>query len=279
VGSYETVTRLAVEAGVPLPGLVPLGLDGGLVGVLVLDLVLAWTGQPVGWLRQIARLLTVAANVSAGWPEPVAAGLHAAAPTMLLVMVEAGRAVLLRRAGLASGVVRDRIPFGRWVLAPWRTWLLWRRMVLWQFTSYRAALDMEMHLRRIVIALRVRYGRRWKSEAPADLVWILRTGILTPEASARLGELFDSVEALVAPAPAADGAVDNAADGFQERESHAFAEMDRRQFEDVVLINKRHWERHGRPVSAETVRKHLRVGSSRARSLTRAVRAAQMAAT
>jgi hypothetical protein len=197
VGSYETVARLAADAGVPLPGLVPVGLDGGLVGVLVLDLVLAWTGQPVGWLRQIARLLTVgtvAANVSAGWPDPVAAGLHAAAPMMLLVMVEAGRAVLLRRAGLALGVVRDRIPFGRWILAPWRTWLLWRRMVLWQFTCYRAALDMEMHLRRIVIAMRVRYGRRWKSKAPADLVWILRAGILTAEASARLGELLECVD-------------------------------------------------------------------------------------
>jgi hypothetical protein len=149
VGSYETITQLAAEAGVPLPRLVPLGLDGGLMGVLALDLVLAWTGQPVGWLRQVARLLTVgtvAANVSAGWPDQVAAGLHAAAPTMLLVMVEAGRAVLLRRAGLASGGGRDRIPVARWILAPWRTWLLWRRMVLWQFTSYRAALDIEMHL-------------------------------------------------------------------------------------------------------------------------------------
>lgn len=105
-GSYRTISDLAARAGVPLPGLVPVGIDGGLVGVVTLDLVLAWTGQPVGWLRQLARLLTVgtvAANISAGWPDPVAVGLHSAAPVMLLVMVEAGRAVLLRRVGYASG--------------------------------------------------------------------------------------------------------------------------------------------------------------------------------
>jgi putative effector of murein hydrolase LrgA (UPF0299 family) len=60
VGSYATVSTLAANVGVPLPNLVPIGIDGGLVGVVVLDLVLAWTGSPVGWLRQLARLLTVA---------------------------------------------------------------------------------------------------------------------------------------------------------------------------------------------------------------------------
>jgi hypothetical protein len=32
------------------------------------------------------------------------------------------------------------------------------------------------------------------------------------------------------------------------------ADMERRQFEEVMVINKPHWERHGRLVSAETVR-------------------------
>ena len=55
--------------------------------------------------------------MSAGWPGPIAVGLHAAAPLMLLVMVEAGCAVLLRRIGLLTGELRDRIPVGRWVLS------------------------------------------------------------------------------------------------------------------------------------------------------------------
>jgi hypothetical protein len=134
VGSYTTISTTAARLGVPFPELVPIGIDGGLIGVVTLDVVLAWTGHPLGWLRQLTRLLTigtVAANVSAGWPEPISVGLHAAAPLMLLAMVEASRAVLLRRAGLASGHARDRIPIGRWILSPWRTWLLWRRMILW----------------------------------------------------------------------------------------------------------------------------------------------------
>jgi uncharacterized protein DUF2637 len=193
-GSYETISDLATDAGVPLPGLVPMGIDGGLVGVVTLDLVLAWTGQPVGWLRQLARVLTVgtvAANASAGWPEPIAVGLHSAAPIVLLVMVEAGRAVLLRRAGLMSGIARDRIPWGRWVLSPSRTLLLWRRMVLWDIRSYSRALDIEARLRRAHALLRMHYGRRWKHDAPADLVWMLRTGAFAGEACARVDALID----------------------------------------------------------------------------------------
>jgi hypothetical protein len=139
-GSYQTVSALAKHRGVPLAPLVPVGIDGGLIGVVVLDLVLSWIGQPIGWLRQFVRILTVgtvAANAAAGWPDLVSAGLHVAAPLMLLAMVEAGRIVLLRRIKSADGRTRDPIPVARWVLAPWPTWLMWRRMVLWRIGSFR----------------------------------------------------------------------------------------------------------------------------------------------
>jgi hypothetical protein len=123
-GSYLSIADLAARHGVPMAALVPAGIDGGLVAVVVLDLVLTWIGYPVGWLRQLARVLsmgTVVANVMAGWPDLVAVGLHAAAPVMVLAMVEAGRTVLLRRIGQAQGIRREPIPLVRWVLAPWRT--------------------------------------------------------------------------------------------------------------------------------------------------------------
>lgn len=167
IGSYTTISTLAATFHVPFPYLVPIGIDGGLIGVIVLDLVLAWTGHPLAWLRQLARLLTmgtVAANVSAGWPNPIAVSLHAGAPLMLLAMVEAGRAVLLRRAGLVTGLARDRIPFGRWILSPWRTWLLWRRMILWQITDYHDALDTEAQIRRARTLLQIHYGRDWNTQ-------------------------------------------------------------------------------------------------------------------
>lgn len=62
---------------------------------------------------------------------------------MLLAMIEAGRAVLLRRIGQVRGTLREPIPLARWALAPWRTFLLWRKMSLWQITSYRTAIDTE----------------------------------------------------------------------------------------------------------------------------------------
>lgn len=76
------------------------------VAVVVLDLVLTWIGSPVGWLRQLVRVLsagTVVANAVAGWPDPVAVGLHVAAPVMLLAMLEASRTVFVA----ADGAVAD----------------------------------------------------------------------------------------------------------------------------------------------------------------------------
>lgn len=49
---------------------------------------------------------------------------------MLLAVIESTRTVLLRRIGARTGTLRDRIPLARWFLDPWRTFLLWRRMVL-----------------------------------------------------------------------------------------------------------------------------------------------------
>lgn len=255
VGSYKTISALAANAGVPLPALVPIGIDGGLVGVVILDLILAWTGDPVGWLRQLARLLTfgtVAANVSAGWPTPIAVLLHAAAPLMLLVMVEAGRTVLLRRAGLAAGTMRDRIPVTRWVMAPCHTCLLWRRMVMWQLTDYHTALAAEAQLRRARTRLRMHFGRHWRRTAPADLVWMLDIAPFADEACARV----DALTTTNAPRAVRS----------EVQERHQL-------LDEAIEINKRHQKEHGRPASAETVRKELRVGAHRARQLVRTVRA------
>jgi len=186
-GSYKTVSVLAAKRGLPLAPLVPVGIDGGLIGVIVLDLVLSWTGQPIGWLRQLVRALTVgtvAANAAAGWPDLVAAGLHAAAPLMLLAMVEAGRTVLLRRIGGLAGQARDPIPAARWLLAPWSTWLMWRRMVLWQAGGFHAVLEAEQERRHVGMLLRARYGRRWRRHAPPDVAWMLRSGGPAPGVAA-----------------------------------------------------------------------------------------------
>lgn len=284
-GSYVTVSELAGQRSVPLASLVPAGIDGGLVAVVVLDLVVAWIGTPVGWLRQLVRVLsvgTVAANTVGGWPDPVAVGLHAAAPLMLLAMVEAGRTVLLRRMGQAKGVLRDSIPLARWVLAPWRTWLLWRRMVLWQITSYRRAVDTELELRRAVAVLRTRYGRRWRHEAPSDLVWMLHTGIHAEDACRRvLVAVRPGEPAAPCPGGRPDGATAHAAVWPESTASSPTAfdaepalggEADRERFAEAVWLNRQHWLEAGRPISAETLRKRLRLGAAKSRAWCRAIR-------
>jgi hypothetical protein len=298
-GSYLSIADLAYRHNVPLAELVPAGIDGGLVAVVVLDLVLTWIGAPVGWLRQVVRVLsvgTVAANAVAGWPDPVATALHAAAPLMLLVMIEAGRAVLLRRIGRAQGALREPIPLARWLLSPWRTFLLWRRMALWQITSYRMAVDIELRLRRAVTLLRVRYGRRWARLAPADLVWLLRTGVAVDEACERVHALLGVADAAnAALGTSFGGACDAAAGAPEESQTPTsagpvpdrcgdtpvwpqLANADRDCFADAVQLNRQHWVDTGRPISAETLRQRLRVSADTSRELTRAVRAADRAA-
>ena len=216
-------------------------------------------------------------NAAAGWPEPVAVSLHCAAPVMLLAMVEAARSVLLRRIGRATGTLRDSIPRARWLLSPWRTWMLWRRMVLWQITDYLAAIEAELAVRHAVTSLRARYGRRWRRHAPADLVWMLRSGVRVQEACAAVGEIVASVDR---SEPAEAGDRDSRQ---QESSSSTVAAGGPRDLGDrgvdvsllaeAARLNRQHWQATGRPVSAETVRKHLKIGAARSRALTRAVRA------
>jgi hypothetical protein len=266
-GSYATVSDLAASRNVPLAMWVPAGIDGGLVAVVVLDLVLAWVGQPVVWLRQVVRLLsvgTMAANAAGGWPDPIAVCLHTAAPAMVLAMVEASRAVLLRRIGQQRGTTRDGIPLARWMLAPWRTWLMWRRMVLWQITRYQRALEIELDLNRIVALMRSRHGRNWRRHAPAELACFLRTGV-------GLDKAMERVHALTEPDVARSASARS--DSVLAEATGAEASPDR--LAVARLLNVEHWKATGKPISGESLRTRLNIGAEASRELARALRAAE----
>jgi hypothetical protein len=189
VSSYDNLFHLAASRNVPIPHLSPLEIDVGLVVVIALDIVLTWLGHPIGGLRLLARILgigTIAANVAAGWPDPVGASMRAFAPVIIVAVTEALRAFLLRRHRDAA---EEGVPFSRWVLAPWPTFVLWRRMKLWDIHGYRAAVDMELSRRQAIVRLEMQFGSEWKVAAPADLVWMLRAGVRMPEALARVRDL------------------------------------------------------------------------------------------
>ena len=199
-GSYDGLWHLAATHHVPLPRLVPLGLDGGLIGVILLDITLTWAGRPLAWLRFAARVFalgTLAANAAAGWPDPVAVFLRIFAPALIVVITEAIRTVLLDRVRED----RDPVPLARWILAPLPTFRLWRRMILWRVSDYGAAVDMEISRRQSIVKLTARYpGKDWRKAAPGDLVWALRAGVKMDESLAQVAELTKPAVALpVAP--------------------------------------------------------------------------------
>jgi hypothetical protein len=186
--SYESVSHLAASRGVPLPQLNPLGIDGGLAGVILFSIALYWVGTPIRWLRFIARLFaagTIAANAAAGWPDPVSVGLRIAAPVLFIVLVEATYSLLVRRDEETEG-----IPVSRWLLAPRSTFGMWRRMKLWRIRSYARALDLELARRQAIMKLAGKYGAQaWEQKAPQDLVWMLTEGVKMAEALGQVAEL------------------------------------------------------------------------------------------
>lgn len=206
--SYDTVSGLAAAHGVALPALNPVGIDGGLFGIITLDMALTWIGWPIWWLRLAARLFaagTVAANASAGWPSPVGTGLRVAAPALFVIIVEAARTTLLRaknaeererRAAARKRHRADRIPATRWLLDFRGTFALWKRMRLWREPSYGKAVSMELERLAAIEKLAMRYGPAWREKAPADLAWMVTAGV-------RMAEALERVAALTAPQPVA----------------------------------------------------------------------------
>jgi hypothetical protein len=195
--SYISVRDMAIAHNVPLAKLTPVGIDGGLLTVIAFDIVLTWIGKPlsaVRWLARIFSLGTIGANMLSGWPDPIAVGLHITPSVLLVIVVEGVREVLLskykdekkaRKARPASEEI-EPIPLLRWLLAPFRTFSLWRRMVLWHVPSYKTAIDLELRRRQAVVRLRAHFGDEWRKKAPQDLVWMLRSGVRLAEACARV---------------------------------------------------------------------------------------------
>jgi hypothetical protein len=111
------------------------------------------------------------------------------APVLILAMTEAGRAALLRRLRLANSSYRQPIPLARWLLDFRSSFRLWRWMLLWQITSYPAALAMEQRRLRALHLLAMRYGPGWRTAVPADIAWMLDEGVMLGVALAWVDQL------------------------------------------------------------------------------------------
>ncbi|GAA4231581.1 hypothetical protein GCM10022254_29150 [Actinomadura meridiana] len=203
-GSFASVRDVAEPWFGGQAWIVPAGVDLGILALVSVALLLEWLAMPMPALRWMAMAFTGATvwlNVSAAHGDSTGMVMHAAMPVLFVTFIEAVRHAIRRRAGIAAGTVREGIPVTRWLLAPFSTFRLWRRMVLWQITSYPDALVAEQRRRHALALLDHHYGRKWKSRAPADVVWMLRDGVMLDQALARVTELTAPPPEPPAPAP------------------------------------------------------------------------------
>jgi Protein of unknown function (DUF2637) len=146
IGSFTTVRHLAEPWFGKSAWTVPVGIDLGILALLSWDLLAEYLG--LGWpvLRWTAWLFIAATtylNVAAAHGSVTAIVMHAAMPVLFISVFEGIRHLIRQLTGLAAGTRIERIPLSRWLLAPWSTALLGRRMVLWHITSYRDGLYLE----------------------------------------------------------------------------------------------------------------------------------------
>ncbi|WP_331721498.1 DUF2637 domain-containing protein [Streptomyces sp. NBC_00212] len=177
-GSYAAVRELALKKGFGNFSYVfPIGIDAGICVLLALDLLLTWMRIPFPLLRQTAWLLTaatIAFNGAAAWPDPLGVGMHAVIPVLFVVSVEAARHAVGRIADITADKHMEGVRLTRWLLSPVPTFLLWRRMKLWELRSYEQVIKLEQD--RLVYRARLQsvYGRAWRRKAPVESLMPLR---------------------------------------------------------------------------------------------------------
>ncbi|MER6028513.1 DUF2637 domain-containing protein [Streptomyces sp. NPDC001851] len=177
-GSYAAVRALAIKKGFGNFSYVfPIGIDAGICVLLSLDLLLTWIRIPFPLLRQTAWLLTaatIAFNGAAAWPDPLGVGMHAVIPVLFVVAVEAARHAIGRIADITADKHMEGVRLTRWLLSPVPTFLLWRRMKLWELRSYDQVIKLEQERLVYQARLRSRFGRAWRRKAPVESLMPLR---------------------------------------------------------------------------------------------------------
>ncbi|MCF1598198.1 DUF2637 domain-containing protein [Streptomyces muensis] len=207
-GSYAAVRELAIQKGFGNFSYVfPIGIDAGICVLLALDLLLTWIRIPFPLLRQTAWLLTaatIAFNGAAAWPDPLGVGMHAVIPILFVVAVEAARHAIGRIADITADKHMEGVRLTRWLLSPVPTFLLWRRMKLWELRSYEQVIKLEQERLVYQARLRSRFGRAWRRKAPVESLMPLRLaryGVPLAE-TAPAGLAAAGIEpALLPPAP------------------------------------------------------------------------------
>ncbi|SES48640.1 Protein of unknown function [Streptomyces sp. yr375] len=130
--------------------------------------------------------------------------MHAVIPILFVVAVEAARHAIGRIADITADKHMEGVRITRWLLSPLPTFLLWRRMKLWELRSYEQVIKLEQERLVYQARLRSRFGRAWRRKAPVESLMPLRLaryGVPLAE-TAPAGLAAAGIEpALLPPAP------------------------------------------------------------------------------
>ena len=183
ISSFDAVSAAAARWGFGDPWMLPVGIDVAIPVFTVANLLLIRMDMTLAWVRFVPWVLTLVTcglNVAAGhgmWAKLA----HGTMPLLWVVFSEIGAHIYAVRIGAATGRRMDKIRASRWLLAFPSTFSLWRRMTLWEITSYADALAREKARQLARAELRETYGWRWRSKTPRRERVLLRLGDLAPE--------------------------------------------------------------------------------------------------
>ncbi|MEV7198898.1 DUF2637 domain-containing protein [Streptomyces griseoluteus] len=182
ISSFDAVSLAAARWGFGEPWMLPVGIDTAIPVFTVANLLLIRMDMALAWVRFVPWVLTLVTcglNIAAGsgvWAKVA----HGTMPLLWVVFSEIGAHIYAVRIGAATGRRMEKIRFSRWLLAPLSTFALWRRMTLWEVTSYSTALGMERERLLARAELYERFGRGWRRKTPRRERVMLRMGELTP---------------------------------------------------------------------------------------------------
>ncbi|WP_037717787.1 DUF2637 domain-containing protein [Streptomyces griseorubiginosus] len=182
ISSFDAVSAAALRWGFGEPWMLPVGIDVAIPVFTVANLLLIRMDMALAWVRFVPwalTLITCGLNIAAG--QSLSAKVaHGTMPLLWVVFSEIGAHIYAVRIGAATGRRMEKIRFSRWLLAFPSTFALWRRMTLWEVTSYSEALKREKERQLARADLREQYGRKWRSKTPRRERVMLRMGDLAP---------------------------------------------------------------------------------------------------
>ncbi|MEV8318880.1 DUF2637 domain-containing protein [Streptomyces sp. NPDC059900] len=265
LASFDAVSSAALRWGFAEPWMLPVGIDVAIPVFTVANLLLIRMDMGLAWVRFVPWLLTLVTcglNIAAGqgmWAKLA----HGTMPLLWVVFSEIGAHIYAVRIGAVTGRRMDKIRWTRWLLAPWPTFTLWRRMTLWEITSYVDALTRERQRQLARADLREQHGRKWRSKTPRRARVLLKLGDLTPGAEPVVEQPEQHQEPEQETPAAAPAPRKQAAPRRRPTKAPARRTLDELTVEARKLTTS--WA--DADINAEALRKGLRCGAKQARQV------------